>query len=237
MTFMGAINVLCSSIRSLHTQTAPLLVDSAPTPSPFAVCCFVAICPLNISWAVVFLKNQIRGELVEIYNSHPHHLSRRAAVECASSSYFRLQLQNKRASNGSAQCLCLLIYPCVFLCSSVLFLCYMQLFVLTVVGPTTVIKHQLAHLQSCINEAQQPTAGAKACNHPAALQHHNGWTMNCYLLIQGGATSFELRDFQHSVDLLTSSQAVEAMLPTRQISSLILSLLCGWTFISLVGHN
>lgn len=123
-----------------------------------------------------------------------------------------------------------------FLCSSVLFLCSVQLFVLTVVGPTTVIKHQLAHLQSCINEAQQPRAGAKACNHPAALHHHNGSTMNCYLPIEGDTTSFELHDFQHSVDLLTSSQAAEPMLTAWQISSLILSLLCGCTFISLVGH-
>lgn len=86
----------------------------------------------------------------------------------------------------------------------------MQLFALTVGGPTTVIKHQLAHLQSCINEARQPAAGATGYNHPAAPQQDNGTAVNRYLPTRVGATSDELRDFQRAVDLLTSSQTVEA---------------------------
>lgn len=86
----------------------------------------------------------------------------------------------------------------------------MQLFALTVGGPTTVIKHQLAHLQSCINEARQPAAGATGYNHPAAPQQDNGTAMNQYLPTRVSAASDELCDFQHAVDLLTSSQTVEA---------------------------
>lgn len=109
-----------------------------------------------------------------------------------------------------AHCLWLLIRPSVFFFPFFLFLCWLQLFTLTVGGPTTVIKHQLAHLQSCINEARQPMAGATGYNHPAAPQQDNGTAVNRYLPTQVSATSDELRDFRHTVDLLTSSQTVEA---------------------------
>lgn len=81
---------------------------------------------------------------------------------------------------------------------------------LNVGGPTTVIKHQLTHLQSCINEAQQLAAGATGYNHPVAPQQDNGTAMNHYLPTRVSSTSDELRDFQHAVDLLTSSQTVKA---------------------------
>lgn len=97
-----------------------------------------------------------------------------------------------------------------FFPSSFLFLGRVQLLVLTVGGPTIVIKHQLAHLQSCINEAPQPAAGATGYNHPAAPQRDNGTAVNCYLPTPVLATSDEQRDFVHAVDLLTSSQSVEA---------------------------
>ncbi|CAJ1059265.1 Hypothetical predicted protein [Xyrichtys novacula] len=76
-----------------------------------------------------------------------------------------------------------------------------QLFALTVGGPTIVIKHQLAHLQSCINEARQPAAGATGYNHPAAPQRDNGTAVNRYLPTRALATSDEERDFLHAVDL------------------------------------
>ena len=108
-----------------------------------------------------------------------------------------------------AHCLWLLIHPSVF-SSSFLFLRWVQLFALTVGGPTTVIKHQLAHLQSCINEARQPTAGATGYNHPAAPQQDNGTAVNHYLPTRVSGASDEQRDFQHAVDLLPSSQTAEA---------------------------
>lgn len=111
-------------------------------------------------------------------------------------------------------------------------LCWLQLF-----APTTVIKHQLAHLQSCINEAQQPTAGAAGCNQPAAPRQENGAAASRYLRLEAGATWLELRDLQRSVDLLTSSQTGGASLTARQTASLIRALLCGRTFVCLAGRN
>lgn len=64
------------------------------------------------------------------------------------------------------------------------YLCSAQLLVLTVIGPTTVIKHQLAYLQRSINEAPQPTVGATGYNHPAAPQQDDTATVNCYLFVQ-----------------------------------------------------
>lgn len=145
---------------------------------------------------------------MEIYNSHLCNLSRRAAVACSPASCFLSQLQNKRSLNGL---LSLVANSSLrFFSSSFLFLHWVQLFALTVGGPTTVIKHQLAHLQSCINEARQPAAGATGYNHPAAPQQDNSTAMNRYLPTRLSATSDELRDFQPAVDLLTSSQTVEA---------------------------
>lgn len=104
---------------------------------------------------------------------------------------------------------CLFIPP-FFFPSSFLFLLWMQLFSLAVGGPTTVIKHQLAHLQKCINEARRPAAGAAGYNLPVAPQQDNGRTVNHFLPTRLGATSDEQRGFQPAVDLLTSSQTVEA---------------------------
>ncbi len=107
-----------------------------------------------------------------------------------------------------ARCLWLLIHPPFFFFH--VFVSSLQLFMLTVGGPTTVIKHQLAHLQSCINEARQPAAGATGYNHPVAPQQDNGTAMNRHLPTPASATSDELLDFRHAVDLLTSSHTVEA---------------------------
>lgn len=73
---------------------------------------------------------------------------------------------------------------------------------LNVGGPTTVIKHQLTHLQSCINEAQQLAAGATGCNHPAAPQQDNGTTMNHYLPTRVSSTFSTLLIFLPPVRLL-----------------------------------
>lgn len=157
-------------------------------------------------------------------NSPLRNLSRRAAVACRPSSRFLSQLQNKRSLNGSLSLVAnssLRIFA-----SSFLFLRWVQLFTLTAGGPTTVIKHQLAHLQSRINEARQPAAGATGYNHPAAPQQDNGTAMNRYLPIRVSATSDEPCDFQHAVNLLTFQTDCCSRPTPRKISSLILFLLC-----------
>lgn len=105
------------------------------------------------------------------------------------------------------RCLSPLFHPSgFFFSSSFLFLGWVQLFALTAGGPTTVIKHQLAHLQSCINEARQPAAGATGYNHPAAPQQDNGTAANRYLATRAGAASDERRDLEHAADPRSSSQ-------------------------------
>lgn len=93
----------CSLIVCIVQSNCWGLCADSPSCLPCAV--FVAICPLNILWVMLYLKGKSRekeseGELVEIYNSYLCNLSRWAAVVCSPSSCFLSQLQNKCSLNG-----------------------------------------------------------------------------------------------------------------------------------------